>query len=355
MSVLQGESLIQLLHSWGVVRCQEESLSTKTILFNKKLSKVYLGYLQGGEHSAENAKRFLIDGVEGKVTGNKWSLCTRNTYAKRLRAFTNWLLEEEVIEVSFAHKIKMLREPRKEIELLSQQNIFKFIEELTEEREEFDTRMNNIRREWRFYMKILLFLTLRAKEPFTILPEKINLEGEEPTVVIIKKGGDEFKKEIHPLLVAEFAKRKREGKEGRPIFTFCIDTLRKNFNKLKREKGLPASFTLHKFRHSVSTEMLEKGAPLTVVSKMLGHSNSRITEDYYVRHSVKEVGTALKTYNSMWTDSIGAPEEAMHSLDMLIEKSGILYNPNLEFIKTNGSKKFSLTVKPKRRVTQVKK
>ncbi|HWQ13301.1 MAG TPA: tyrosine-type recombinase/integrase [Roseiflexaceae bacterium] len=43
--------------------------------------------------------------------------------------------------------------------------------------------------------------------------------------------------------------------------------------------------TPHTFRHFVATWLLNEGAQLSEVSTLLGHANTRITEQYYARHS----------------------------------------------------------------------
>ena len=43
--------------------------------------------------------------------------------------------------------------------------------------------------------------------------------------------------------------------------------------------------TPHTFRHFIATWLLNEGAQLSEVSALLGHANTRITEQYYARHS----------------------------------------------------------------------
>ena len=43
--------------------------------------------------------------------------------------------------------------------------------------------------------------------------------------------------------------------------------------------------TPHTFRHFVAMWLLNEGAQLSEVSTLLGHANTRITEQYYARHT----------------------------------------------------------------------
>ncbi len=52
-----------------------------------------------------------------------------------------------------------------------------------------------------------------------------------------------------------------------------------------REARELRAVTPHTFRHFVATWLLNEGAQLSEVSALLGHANTRITEQYYARHS----------------------------------------------------------------------
>lgn len=52
-----------------------------------------------------------------------------------------------------------------------------------------------------------------------------------------------------------------------------------------REARALREVTPHTFRHFVATWLLNEGAQLSEVSAILGHANTRITEQYYARHT----------------------------------------------------------------------
>ena len=53
----------------------------------------------------------------------------------------------------------------------------------------------------------------------------------------------------------------------------------------RREAALLRATSPHTFRHFVATWLLNEGAQLSEVSALLGHANTRITEQYYARHT----------------------------------------------------------------------
>ena len=68
------------------------------------------------------------------------------------------------------------------------------------------------------------------------------------------------------------------NRRGRP---YSADKLReKNFRPLLRLLGIPLG-GFHGFRHAVATEMIDTGAPITVVQAQLRHSDARITLGLY--------------------------------------------------------------------------
>ena len=53
--------------------------------------------------------------------------------------------------------------------------------------------------------------------------------------------------------------------------------LRKAMNKA----DLPKEITFHSFRHTFATNALKKGADIYGVSKIMGHSTSMVTSQFY--------------------------------------------------------------------------
>jgi integrase len=60
------------------------------------------------------------------------------------------------------------------------------------------------------------------------------------------------------------------------------NTLGKHLRRLKGKFGIETEATLHGIRHNYASVAILHGAPLTLVSKMLGHSSTAITEKNYV-------------------------------------------------------------------------
>ena len=83
----------------------------------------------------------------------------------------------------------------------------------------------------------------------------------------------------------------------------------KRISKLIRSAGF-TGITLHSLRHSHASELLSKGAPITVVSERLGHANPSITLGIYSHALPVDNQAAAKLWNDSMADVIETVSEA---------------------------------------------
>ncbi|HIZ96136.1 MAG TPA: site-specific integrase [Candidatus Ligilactobacillus excrementavium] len=70
--------------------------------------------------------------------------------------------------------------------------------------------------------------------------------------------------------------RNKDGKIPRPSsITAC-------YKQLQNKLDLECSFSIHTVRHTLASVLLEKGADMVQISKLLGHANTSITSRYYL-------------------------------------------------------------------------
>ncbi|MDZ7695066.1 MAG: site-specific integrase [Balneolaceae bacterium] len=62
---------------------------------------------------------------------------------------------------------------------------------------------------------------------------------------------------------------------------YALRSLRDMFRRAMNRAGLPKELTFHCLRHSFATHVLEKGGDLFKVSKIMGHSNTQVTQQFY--------------------------------------------------------------------------
>lgn len=93
---------------------------------------------------------------------------------------------------------------------------------------------------------------------------------------------------IHPELLAYVKSRVENNLPGAYLFVnpktgqhYSEDKLRNIWDDVREEIGLSKSIRLYDAtRHSVASQLVNKGVPLLSVSRLLGHSNTKMTERY---------------------------------------------------------------------------
>ncbi|BBO18686.1 conserved hypothetical protein [Candidatus Brocadia pituitae] len=93
---------------------------------------------------------------------------------------------------------------------------------------------------------------------------------------------------IHPELFAYVKSRVENNLPGAYLFVnlktgqhYSEDKLRNIWDDVREEIGLSKSIRLYDAtRHSVASQLVNKGVPLLSVPRLLGHSNTKMTERY---------------------------------------------------------------------------
>lgn len=127
--------------------------------------------------------------------------------------------------------------------------------------------------------------------PFLHIPVKLSKSGKPRDIPLATKALKvvhalkrtlEQKKQHNPVVYENrppeetylIQKKKGWGK-------YCDRSIQCMFRKVMNEAGLPKELTFHCLRHSFATHILAKNANLFGVSKLLGHSDTKITQDFY--------------------------------------------------------------------------
>ena len=84
---------------------------------------------------------------------------------------------------------------------------------------------------------------------------------------------------------------------------------------IETPKGLHVG--IHCFRHGVTTELLESGIPIHVVTRMMRHGDSKVTLDHYAHI----VGDAERVASERLSSKIGAQLESEPDLEPISTKS----------------------------------
>ena len=74
-------------------------------------------------------------------------------------------------------------------------------------------------------------------------------------------------------------------------------TINKSLGRISKEARLDKKVTFHCARHSWAVAALEKGMPISMISSLLGHSNTGITEKVYARYMPSTKVEAVRNLN----------------------------------------------------------
>lgn len=80
-----------------------------------------------------------------------------------------------------------------------------------------------------------------------------------------------------------------------------IDTLRKSFSKVLKDNNI-RHINFHGLRHTYATRLFEKGVPLKIIQKLLGHSSLEITADIYTHIIKGEKISAVQELNDLFEE-----------------------------------------------------
>jgi integrase/recombinase XerC len=144
---------------------------------------------------------------------------------------------------------------------------------------------------------------LRISEALALRPSDISL-SEHTIRVLHGKGDKATTRGFHPSATDALARwidtRRQLGIRsgplfctlaGRPVYAQYVRNL---LGRLAAEAGIEKRVHPHGFRHTFAVELERAGTPVTVVSKLLGHSSVAVTSRYLDHLTNHQAVTALE-------------------------------------------------------------
>jgi integrase len=154
-------------------------------------------------------------------------------------------------------------------------------------------------------------------------PEPIKIEIEKPTMKLIKKHGvinpdapDDY---IFPFLKVGMSD-KQELRKRKDITKLINKSLDEICKKLEIEK-----FTYYAARHTIATMLMNDGTSVEAISKSLGHSNIKVTQNYLSQLSDKVAkDVAIKVSSYMTPKTIEDDSIKSDSKELVVIESPIM-------------------------------
>jgi integrase len=152
------------------------------------------------------------------------------------------------------------------------------------------------------------FTGMRSAEIINLKWDQVNLAENK-----IQVGSNEYNtksRKIRFIPIAEpikhilIKKNQNSDKNGKSyVFSkgeydnFNGDYISKKFKKAVRKAGLSEDIHFHTLRASFGSLLLQKGIPISTISKLLGHSSILVTERHYTELRLDNLYSAINSFN----------------------------------------------------------
>ncbi len=237
--------------------------------------------------TADNIREFRLYLSRQKGTKGEMKLVTQGYYVISLRSFLKWLVKNDM-EVLQPEKLDVPKVKDHSLKFLSEEQVGRLLNQ------PLNSAKNGLRD--RSILELLFSTGLRVSELVSLNREQINLKtrefgvigkgGRSRVVFITKQAAEWIDKYLKsradhykPLFMRDLRPKEEIGllDEETRLTARSVQRLVK---KYVRQANLPVAATPHTLRHSMATDLLQRGADLRSVQELLGHKNIATTQIY---------------------------------------------------------------------------
>ncbi len=252
------------------------------LINNKKIENPEIDDL-----TSENIREFRLYLSRQKGTKGEMKLVTQGYYVISLRSFLKWLVKNDM-EVLQPEKLDVPKVKDHSLKFLSEEQMMRLLNQ------PLNSAKNGLRD--RAILELLFSTGLRVSELVSLNREQINLntrefgvigKGGRSRVVFITKHAAEWVDKYlksrtdhyKPLFIRILRPKEEIGllDEETRLTSRSVQNIVK---KYVRQANLPVAATPHTLRHSMATDLLQRGADLRSVQELLGHKNIATTQIY---------------------------------------------------------------------------
>lgn len=258
------------------------------------------------EHDINNPEQINLDTVRSyrlylnrlvnPRNGRNLKLVTQNYHVIAVRAFLKYLAKRD-IETLSAEKIELPKNPSREVEIMTTEEIERIKQAVEHEKEE----INQLRD--RAILELLFSSGIRISELVQLRIKQINFKSGEFTVrgkgdkLRLVFMSDQASKAIQEYLKkrtdnnpALFVSHSRVGNSvdlqiesvggNKAVPGLTARSVQRLVKKYANLAGIMHKVTPHTFRHSFATDLLQNGADIRSVQTLLGHASITTTQIY---------------------------------------------------------------------------
>lgn len=282
------EKFAQYLKDDGKRPLTIESYTTDIAGFLTYLSKL-------GEHFTGQLKRFHITSYRNKLVEESYEPATINKKINSLQAFNHWLIAQKITEDHVVDprkdKIKTAAGSEKQVEIYTEKEIEKLLYYI----------QSNVSARDRAIIVTLLYTGIRVSELCDIKIK--NLDFLTNHLKIIGKGGKvrevPMKTEVTEA-IKQHLKQRAKTRYAQSEYLFAgqkgslqRDAINTMLEKLSTKANLGIRLKPHTFRHTFCTRLIQKGVPISIISKLAGHASIETTARFYINSSKEDKMKAI--------------------------------------------------------------
>jgi len=236
-------------------------------------------------------KRFHVTGYRNHLLEEGYESATINKKVNSLQSFNHWLLAtglatEHVVYLR-KDRVRVAAGSEKQVEVYSEKQLEKLL---------FHVQSGNVSIRDRAVVLALLYTGVRVSELCDLKLRHLDLltghirvtgkGGKVREVPLKPEVADAIRDYLPERVKSKYADAEELflGQRG-PLQRDAVNTL---LEKLTVRAGLDVRLKPHAFRHTFCTRLVRKGVPLTVVSKLAGHSSVETTARFYVSTSKED-------------------------------------------------------------------
>lgn len=267
---------------------EEEKQITEIRKVDKDIVTEYIEFTKDrGKYSYVASEEGMIKANIDKRTdiGKPISNVTLNSYLRNIKAFFTYLKDNNIISKSNVHECKFIKTERKSKEQLTDEEFNKLIRciDCTKFHEFRDFTIINLIFDTGMRLSETLHLTINdvdISRKTILIPAEIN-KGKKDRCV--------FYSEKMSKLLQRWLRYKDTFVENELLFTtqrtnsiITNSNFERNFRIYLKRAKIMKNITPHVLRNNFSRRCLLGGMPITILSKLLGHSSTAVTESAYL-------------------------------------------------------------------------
>jgi len=223
--------------------------------------------------------------VHYRVDDCKVSPATVNAELRTLKSFFNILIAHDYVQVNPIMSVKFLPIEKKEPQTFSDDEIEKLLKEVADPN----------------YLDLIEMYLHTGARRAELLPANFTWDNVDFEGRMIRLRGKFDKERLVPLDRKAFEivhKRKFQQKLEYP-FRFDYDYMYKKIKKYITDAGIPDG-TLHGLRRTFGSKLVQSGIDIYIVSKLLGHSSVKVTEQAYIHLLDSNLKDSVSILDGVW-------------------------------------------------------